>query len=258
MALIDLSNSLLASSVAAWRGTAAFHAGAAPRPEQLLVLYEYEGSPYCRLVREVLSELDLDAMIYPCPRGGSRYRPEATALSGISQFPFLIDPNTGDEILESAEIIDHLYQHYSARGRRRAPRGVKRGLQLSGSVAATLLRSSIGKGGYKAKPSQLPAQPLELFSFESSPYSRPVRELLCELEIPYILRNFAKSRWQEMGPPSVRNQWFSDAPITSVNRIRLRDLTGRSQVPYLIDSNTGIGMFESQDIIRYLKETYAL
>ena len=60
-----------------------------------------------------------------------------------------------------------------------------------------------------------------------------------------------------MGPPIVREKFFPDAPITSDNRLRLRGLTGRSQVPYLVDPNTGVAMFESADIIDYLNETYA-
>ena len=31
----------------------------------------------------------------------------------------------------------------------------------------------------------------------------------------------------------------------------------KMQVPYLVDPNTGTGMFESGDIIDYLRETYA-
>ena len=109
----------------------------------------------------------------------------------------------------------------------------------------------------RARPSRAPEQPLELYSFEASPYSRPVRERLSELELPYRLRNFAKSRWQEMGPPAVRQRFFPEAPITSANRRRMRELTGRSQVPYLVDPNTGVSMFESSDILRYLDQTYA-
>uniref|UniRef100_UPI002352981B glutathione S-transferase N-terminal domain-containing protein n=1 Tax=Spongiibacter tropicus TaxID=454602 RepID=UPI002352981B len=71
------------------------------------------------------------------------------------------------------------------------------------------------------------------------------------------LRNFAKSRWQEMGPPVVREKFFPDAPITSDNRCRLFELTGRSQVPYLVDPNTGVAMFESADILAYLDQEYA-
>lgn len=254
--MFDLLSSAVASSLRGWRGAMAFGGAKTRQPEQILVLYEFEACPYCRLVREVLSELDLDALIYPCPVGGMRFRPEALDISGVSQFPLLIDPNTGDKLLESADIIDHLYKNYGD-ARRRSPRGLRRQLALSGSMAATAARSIGGVRGMNAMPSVAAKQPLELYSFEASPYSRPVRELLTELELPYLLRNFAKSRWQEVGPPIVRSRWFADAPITSLNRLRLRELTGRSQVPYLIDPNTGVAMFESVDIIDYLKDTYA-
>lgn len=255
MKTLDLTSSVLASSVSAWRGTAAFR-GNRRQPEKLLELYEFEASPFCRLVREVLTELDLDAMIYPCPKGGERFRPEAVARSGTSQFPFLVDPNTGDELLESADIIDHLYKHYGNASDARAKRGLRRLSQLSGAAVSTVIRSVPRLRGLRKKSSIAPSQPMELYSFESSPYSRPVRELMCELELPYRLRNFAKSRWQEIGPPIVRAKWFDDAPITSPNRIRLKELTGRSQVPYLVDPNTGVEMFESADIMAYIQATY--
>ena len=44
------------------------------RPEKTLELYEFEACPYCRKVRETLSVLDLEAMVYPCPRRGPRFR----------------------------------------------------------------------------------------------------------------------------------------------------------------------------------------
>lgn len=256
MNVLDLASSVLASSSRAWRGTAAFK-GAQDQPEQLLELYEYEGCPFCRLVREVLSELDLDAMIYPCPKGGLRFRGQAIDLSGASQFPLLVDPNSGAVLLESADIIDYLYQQYGGE-QRRARRGISRQLDTLSSLAATALRSSPRPRGMYASESVAPEQPLELYSFESSPYSRLVRERLSELEIPYRLRNFAKSRWQEMGPPVVRAKLFPNAPITSANRQRLHQLTGRSQVPYLVDPNTGVAMFESAEILAYLNETYEL
>ena len=46
-------------------------------------------------VREALTLLDLDVLIYPCPKGGPTYRPKAQQMSGKAQFPFLVDPNTG-------------------------------------------------------------------------------------------------------------------------------------------------------------------
>jgi len=254
MNALDFTTSILASSVRAWRGSTAF-SRRAKQPEKLLELYDIEGCPYCRLVREVLSELDVDAMIYPCPKGGMRFRPTALDISGVSQFPLLVDPNTGDAIVESADIIAHLYKYYGG-GKVPGAKGLGRQVAVASSMLATAYRSVGRARGMYAKNAEAPTQPLELYSFESSPYSRPVRELLCELEIPYRLRNFAKSRWQEMGPPLVRAKFFPDAPISSPNRIRLNELTGRSQVPYLVDINTGVGMFESTDILAYLQQTY--
>lgn len=252
-AAFDLTTSLLASSVRAWRGTADFR-GTSTQPEIPLELYEFEACPYCRLVREALTELDLDAMIYPCPQNGSRFRPRAIEISGKKQFPLLLDPNTGTELVESADIIDYLQNTYGYG--KSAARGLRRSAQLGSSYLASGIRS-IGKArGTRAKPSKAPSKPLELYSFESSPFSRPVRERLCELEIPYLLRNMAKSRWGEMGPPFVRTRYFPQAPLTLRNRIRLHALTGRTQVPYLIDPNTDTAMFESQDILRYLDQTY--
>mmetsp|Transcript_9755 Transcript_9755/g.8753 ORF Transcript_9755/g.8753 Transcript_9755/m.8753 type:complete len:353 (-) Transcript_9755:566-1624(-) len=58
-------------------------------PTKLLKLYEYEACPFCRKVRETLCVLDLDAIIYPCPREtfksygfikDSRYRKEAKKI----------------------------------------------------------------------------------------------------------------------------------------------------------------------------------
>lgn len=251
---LDLASSLLASSFRGWRGAASFKP-ATRQPAKLLALYDIEASPYCRLVREVLTELDLDAMIHPCPLGGTRYRPKVMELGGKAQFPFLIDPNTGDQLYESADIIDHLRLAYGTG--RPARRGFGRSVAVAGSYVATLSRSIGRVRGYRARASIAPEQPLELYSFEASPYSRPVRELLCELELPYRLRNFGKSRWADMGPPEVRRRFFADAPVTSPNRVRMHELTGRFQVPYLVDPNTGTAMYESGDILRYLDQTYA-
>ena len=68
-----------------------------------------------RLVREALTDLDLDVLIYPCPKGGDRYRPLVERLGGKQLFPYLMDPNTGVDLYESADIIDYLYREYGGR-----------------------------------------------------------------------------------------------------------------------------------------------
>ena len=37
---------------------------------------------------------------------------QAAAMSGKGQFPFLVDPNTGKQMLESDAIINYLWNEY--------------------------------------------------------------------------------------------------------------------------------------------------
>jgi glutathione S-transferase len=245
---LDVLNSSLASTLRLWRGTNA--RGGSRQPPKHLQLYEFEACPFCRLVREALTELDLDALIYPAPHGGKRFRPKVEKLGGKQQFPFLVDPNTGKSMYESADIIDYLYLTY---GDRPAPTRLLRSLDVSTSVLASIPRM---RAGSQARPSKAPRRPLELFSFESSPYSRRVRELLCELEIPYLLRSTGKARWQDLGPPMLRATLFPHLPVTGRTRTELLERAGKVQVPYLVDPNTGTEMFESAAIREYLLATY--
>jgi glutathione S-transferase len=246
---LDVLNSTLASTLRLWRGTMSH--GSARQPAKRLELYEFEACPYCRLVREALTELDIDALVYPTPHGGMRFRPKVAELGGKQQFPFLVDPNTGQSMYESADIVDYLYRTY---GKRPAPTRLLRPLDVSTSMLASIPRL---RAGARARPSKAPRKPLELFSFESSPYSRRVRELLCELELPYLLRSTGKARWQDLGPPSLRATLFPDLPVEGRTRKELLKRAGKVQVPYLVDPNTTAAMFESDAIREYLLETYA-
>lgn len=251
----DTVINLLAGTFRGWRGTHAM-APARIKPEKLLKLYDMEVSPYCRLVREVLTELDLDVMILPCPVGGTRFRPEAERIGGKLQFPLLVDDNTGTVLYESADIIEYLGHSYQRRTR--AARGFSRRLVVGSSFLASALHwRPKGITGMKARVSKAPAQPLELYSFETSPYSKPVRARLCELELPYVLRNTGKGAWGDMGPPLFRDKLFKTPKGTTPNRRWLEAQTGKVQVPYLIDANTGTAMYESRDILDYLDRTYA-
>ena len=246
---LDVVNSTLSSTLRLWRGTNA--RPAARLPARPLELFEFEACPYCRLVREALTELDLDALIRPAPHGGTRFRPQVERRGGKQQFPYLVDANTGASMYESADIIEYLYRQY---GGRPAPTRLLRPLDVSSSMLASIPRM---RSGAQARLSRAPKRPLELFSFESSPYSRRVRELLCELEIPYLLRSTGKAQWRDLGPPVVRAVLFPERPVTGRNRIELLRRTGKVQLPYLADPNTGAGMFESAGIREYLQVTYA-
>ena len=252
---VDAVINLLAGTVRGWRG-AMVRGRARKKPETLLKLYDIEVSPYCRLVRETLTELDLDVMILPCPAGGKRFREEAKAIGGKCLFPLLVDENNNTVLYESADIIEYLGKTYE--GKVHAPKGFGRKLSVFTSMisSASHIRAS-GLRGMKARASKAPQQPLELYSFETSPFCKPVRNVLCELELPYILRNTGKGKMSDMGPPSFRDKLFKGPMGTTKNRQWLADNTGQVQVPYLIDPNTGIAMYESQAIIKYLEKTYA-
>lgn len=248
---LNVLGSVVSSTLGKWRGSAAIKG--AKQPNLPLKLYDIEASPYCRLVREALTALHLDAEIYPCPIGGKRFRPEAEKLGGKQQFPLLIDPNTNTIMYESADIIEYLFATYGSRGTPSAYR--RTALTLPGVYAATVLR---GLKGQKADPKRrAPAKLLHLWSFESSPYSRLVRERLCELEIPYVLHNVGKERWQDIGPAVLRLKPGPYEPIPGGKRDLHFRRTGHMQVPYLEDPNTGAKLLESSLILDYLNETYA-
>lgn len=245
----NLGTSMIATLVRATNGIQS--SPAAVKPAKMLRLYDIENCPYCRLVREALTELDLDAEICPCPKAGERFRPEALELGGKEQFPFLVDANTGVEMYESLDIIAYLFETY---GKRPVPLKWRAGkLQTVGSMLASAPRMS---QGMQAHPGEEPEYLLELYSFESSPYARPVRELLCEMEIPYILRSCGRTRAQEWLLPPLRKALKITPNSELQNRRTLQDREGRVSIPYLYDPNTEQGMFESTDIVRYLRESY--
>ncbi|KZX62173.1 glutathione S-transferase [Alcanivorax sp. HI0033] len=245
----EVLRSLAASALQQGRGIAS--KGHRKNPQEPLELYDMEGCPFCRLVREALTDLDLDVLIFPCPKGGERYRPLVERLGGRQQFPYLMDPNTGAALYESADIIDYLYREY---GGRPAPRRwLVRSLRTAAAVSASLPRAS---RGLHALDSKTPEQALELYSFEASPFARLVRERLTELQLPYLLRQCGRDQWQDWVLPPMRRRLLSDYSPRQRNRIALMERAGRIAVPYLVDPNTGTELFESADILDYLDQTY--
>jgi glutathione S-transferase len=227
--VLDVATSLVATLARLGSGARVGRPG--PRPEQRLILYEFEACPYCRKVREALSILDLEAEIRPCPKNGPRFREELKQRGGRAQFPYLVDSNTGKEMYESDDIVAYLFQAYGE--------GTVPGLLALGPVTdVSAALASFARPGFGAfyRPARAPEQLLELYSFEASPFCRIVREVLCTLELPYVLHNVAKG---------------------SAGRESFAARAGRTMVPYLVDPNTGTEMFESADIVAYLERSYA-
>ena len=100
---------MLASAFRPGRGR---HAVPSRQPEQRLELYSYEGSPFCRIAREALCELELAHRVHNVPRR-SPDRANYVSISGKMQVPFLLDPNTGVRMFESADIRRYLYDTYA-------------------------------------------------------------------------------------------------------------------------------------------------
>ncbi|KAF3782931.1 hypothetical protein EJ110_NYTH20231 [Nymphaea thermarum] len=150
-----------------------------------------------------------------------------------SEFPFLIDPNTGISMYESGEIVKYLYQQYG-QGRNLSP-GLLESTLFTGWVP-TILRAGRGLKLWTKAKTVAPPQKLELFSYENNPYARIVREALCELELPYILSN--------VGEGSSRVSY-------------LYQISGSKEVPYLIDPNNGVQLSNFREILSYLFRTYS-
>ncbi|KDO43147.1 hypothetical protein CISIN_1g019273mg [Citrus sinensis] len=203
-----------------------------------LQLFEFEACPFCRRVREAITELDLSVewmyeQVFPCPKGSIRHREMVRRLGGKEQFPFLIDPNTGVSMYESGDIVNYLFQQY---GKGRSPStGLLESTLITGWMP-TIFRAGRGMTLWeKARPDP-PSKKLELFSYENNPYARIVREALCELELPYILQN--------VGDGSSRTKL-------------LVDITGSKEVPYLIDPNTSTQIGDYKKILSYLFQSYS-
>lgn len=246
----NIWNSSTASTVRKWRGTTSKPYTTA-YPYQELVLFDREGCPQCRFVREALTELDLDALIYPCPNGGQRYADRLAALNPQQTVPVLQDENTGQVLTEAQAIVDYLFETY---GKRAKPKALTiAGENLAQSEKVSVLR---GGAGQQRKASQAAQQLLTLYSFESSPFSRPVRELLCELELAYHLINLSKQKPSDMGPAALHFSLGRYQPLPDTKRAAFYKEHGNVQVPYLIDPNTDTAMFQSKDILAYLDNTY--
>jgi len=134
---------------------------------------------------------------------------------------------------ESDDIIDYLFDTYGP-GKDQVPFQLRAGPLTVASLAVGALARS-GKGGRARANHRMPEQPLEFWGYEASPFVKVVREVLCELELPYLQRTAGRG---------------------SPKRQELVDRMGTFQVPFLTDPNTGVCLFESKAIIQYLNKEY--
>ncbi|KAL2231818.1 UNVERIFIED_CONTAM: hypothetical protein Sindi_1361800 [Sesamum indicum] len=99
-------------------------------PQLHLQLFEFEACPFCRRVREAITELDLSVEYARIVRealcelelpyvlqsvgNGSKRAKLLYEMSGSEEVPYLVDHNTGMEIREYKKILSYLFQTYSS------------------------------------------------------------------------------------------------------------------------------------------------
>lgn len=116
----------------------------------------------------------------------------------------------------------------------RPDRSLHAARELATSMAASAIRgwsgASVGVLGKR------PAERLILFEKEPCPYSRLAREALSILDLDAEMRPCPEGEL--------------------AHRAELKVRGGQEQIPFLIDPNTGVHLYESPQIVRYLFRVY--
>ncbi len=77
---------------------------------------------------------------------------------------------------------------------------------------------------------------IELYANTGCPYCQKVMTKLNDLKLDFIFRSH---------------------DFTDGENSRSFKIGGKTQVPFLVDSEKGVQMYESSDIMKYLEETYS-
>lgn len=250
--LIALVNELrgnLAGLLRAGRGNLVSPAAlgpTAPHPQKPLVLYSYEGNQFCRLVREVLTELDIVYELRSVGKGSPR-RQELAATSGATQCPFLLDPNRDTALPESADIVAYLYKNYA---RYTPPSELLQWtsdyvmklaepiFQREAPWQAGLTNKAEGTGIYNEElqlardeiQRAVQADTVVVYTYELSPFSSETLRLLQNFEIEYKEISLGKE-WI----PGLINKGGAK------KRAALLDMTGQSSLPHIFIGGESIG-----------------
>ena len=83
---------------------------------------------------------------------------------------------------------------------------------------------------------------LELYQAEDCGYSETARETLTALSVSCVIHN------PRTAAGETRNEQTHE---------ELTELGGRNQIPFLVDHQRGVSMYESDAIVEYLEENYS-
>jgi len=216
------------------------------RPQMPLVLYSYEGNQFCRLVREVMTELDIVYELRSVGKQSPRRAELAQLTGGSSQCPYLIDPNTGKSMSESADIIQYLYNEYALW----SPPSellewaskfiMSTAKPIFGALAPVQAGSSrLDEAAYKAvietaryeiKEETNAGTPVVVYTYSLSPFSSETIQLLKRLKVDYT-------------EISLGMEWIPGlmAPGGAEKRAALLEITGQSSLPHIFIGGKPIG-----------------
>ena len=245
---LQAAGSVVASLLRTGRGCRVSPAvSSAPQPNQKpLILYSYEGNQFCRLVREVLTELDLVYQLQSAGKESPRRNELAARTGGSSQCPYLIDPNTNVEMAESKDIIAYLYDTYAEwtpppEILEWTSKVVMETLfQPVFSLLAPLQAGSkslegdeyqIAIGKAKAEiETETKSSPVVIYTYAWSPFSSETKLLLDRLQIDY----------KEL---SLGQEWIPGliAPGGAAKRAALLEVTGQSSLPHIFVGGESLG-----------------
>ncbi|KAL7570625.1 hypothetical protein ACA910_014899 [Epithemia clementina (nom. ined.)] len=215
------------------------------RPQKPLILYSYEGNQFCRLVREVLTELDLVYELRSTGKGSVRRSELAELTGGSTQCPYLVDPNSGVAMAESADIIAYLYDKYALWT---PPSEL---LEWSSNVITSNLKpiftflapvqagsKSLEEEVYKTALDKAVAEietetkssRVVVYTYAWSPFSIETKKLLDGLKVEY----------KEI---SLGQEWIPGliASGGALKRAALQQMTGQSSLPHIFVGAKAIG-----------------
>jgi len=218
-----------------------------PRPQLPLILYSYEGNQFCRLVREVLTELDIVYEVRSAGKESPRPDELRSITGGSSQCPFLIDPNTNIDMAESKDIIEYLYKTYA---KWTPPNEV---LEWTSAIVMPLLKplfqflTPLQAGSFKDVSSKsdygqslaavrqqidddIQSNAVVVYTYELSPFCTEAKDLLTRLGVDY----------KEI---SLGKEWIPGliTPEGAKTRAALLEMTGQSSLPHVFIGAKSIG-----------------
>ena len=209
------------------------------------ILYSYEGNQFCRLVREVLTELDIPYELRSVGKGSPQREELASVTGGSTQCPYLIDPNTGTKLPESESIIEYLYKNYATFTPPNKALGFVSKEILSVLKPLFAILAPLQAGNYKEDKSAYQAdltaalsevgsdinsENVIVYTYQLSPFCTECLEVLDNLDIKYK-------------DISLGLEWvpFLITEEGAMKRAALGELTGQTSLPHIFVNGESIG-----------------